>query len=321
MDPLRILRGIRFATRFAFRLHSDFTSTVVGSSKISRLFIEKISRERVGDEVGKILSDKRHALQGLEMVRDLGMMDLIFRVPGFDVGTVCGTACGTVCGAVKDVSTVKGTVCGTVKDKEEEKKDYISLLEGVLDDPKSKRLDDEERKIILLGSSMLSFHSLMVDVGKGKKDYYPRMICRDGLKLTNSLTNDLVKVLKGCGEWIDIMESNNDDDENRHLRLGRLIRRVGKNWTLSLYLASIYSKNSITGNQFDLEKRIRKAGLEDCYSWNHIINGDEIISIIGPNKGPRCGEMLSLIMDLQISSSNHLRKEDALAFVANSNNK
>lgn len=301
-DPLRILRGIRFATRFAFRLHSDFTTTIVGCPIIGRLFMEKISRERVGDEIGKILSDKRHALQGLEMVRDLGIADLIFRVPGFGLGG-------------SDVSDK------LLRESIPKSKDYISSLEAIIDDPKSKRLDEEERKIILLASSMLDHHSLTVDVGKGKKDYYPRMICRDGLKLTNSLTNDVVKVLKGCSGWIDIISDGHSDirtSKALSLKIGRLIRMIGKNWTLSLYLACIISKESINkAVHFDLEKKVRKLGLQDCHQWNHVINGDRINSIIGLKEGRRCGELLSLIMDLQITSSNNLSTEEAIAFVEN----
>lgn len=306
-DPLRILRGIRFATRFAFRLHSDFTTTILSCPMIGRLFMEKISRERVGDEIGKILSDKRHALQGLEMVRDLGIADLIFRVPGFGLGCFDGSD--------NSDKEFQGSIPKC--------KDYISSLEAILDDPKSKRLDEEERMIILLGSSMLDYHSLTVEVvGKGKKeDYYPRMICRDGLKLTNSLTNDVVKVLKGCSGWIDILSDALSDiniSKELCLKIGRLIRMIGKNWTLSLYLACIISKENICKTvHFDLEKKIRKLGLQDCYQWNHVVNGDCINSIIGPNEGRRCGELLSLIMDLQITSSNNLSTEEAIAFVKN----
>lgn len=305
-DPLRILRGIRFATRFAFRLHSDFQRTVTDSSLISKLFMEKISRERVGDEISKILEDNRHSLQGMEMIRDLGIMGLIFRVP-------CSTS--ESCPPPSQSSQPPSI-------------DYLSRLVEILDDPKSKRLDLEEKKIILLGNSMLHYHSDVVIDKSGKKEYYPRMICRDGLKFTNALTNDLTKVLKGCQEWIEIIEQyvvvvghnhdhNHGHNNNHKLEIGRIIRKIGKHWTLSLYLASIISKSMNNKFLFDFEKKIKKMGLENCYQWPHILNGDEIISVIGTNKGPKCGELLSMVMDLQIKSSNTIGKDEAMFFVNN----
>ncbi|KAL2864486.1 tRNA adenylyltransferase [Aspergillus lucknowensis] len=62
-DPLRVLRLIRFASRLGYRIDTD-TEVAMQHSDIRAALKLKISRERVGIEVGKMLQgpDPRHAL-------------------------------------------------------------------------------------------------------------------------------------------------------------------------------------------------------------------------------------------------------------------
>ncbi|KAI8052499.1 hypothetical protein BDF22DRAFT_620791 [Syncephalis plumigaleata] len=53
-DPLRVLRCIRFATRFRFRIDADAYDCMSNTS-IKTALQRKISRERIGVEVGKML--------------------------------------------------------------------------------------------------------------------------------------------------------------------------------------------------------------------------------------------------------------------------
>lgn len=54
-DPLRILRSIRFASRFEFSLHSDIIDAA-SKPHIRAALASKISRERIGKEVEGMLS-------------------------------------------------------------------------------------------------------------------------------------------------------------------------------------------------------------------------------------------------------------------------
>ncbi|RKP27738.1 hypothetical protein SYNPS1DRAFT_32373 [Syncephalis pseudoplumigaleata] len=60
-DPLRVLRCIRFATRFQFRIDADVYECMSDSS-IKMALQKKISRERIGVEVGKMLQGKHNTL-------------------------------------------------------------------------------------------------------------------------------------------------------------------------------------------------------------------------------------------------------------------
>ncbi|MGC8652665.1 MAG: CCA tRNA nucleotidyltransferase [Candidatus Kryptoniota bacterium] len=72
-DPLRVLRAVRFAGRFGFSLAPRVREAI--SSVKSRLTV--VSRERITDELLKILSSD-HPSAGLKLLYDLGLIDYVF---------------------------------------------------------------------------------------------------------------------------------------------------------------------------------------------------------------------------------------------------
>ncbi|PWA00614.1 hypothetical protein BB558_003334 [Smittium angustum] len=71
-DPLRVLRVIRFASRFGFGM-VDEIKEALKSDEIKREFKNKISKERVGVEVSKMLSDGNQ-LCAIELIHDNGCL-------------------------------------------------------------------------------------------------------------------------------------------------------------------------------------------------------------------------------------------------------
>jgi tRNA nucleotidyltransferase/poly(A) polymerase len=78
-DPLRMLRIIRFACRYNF-LVSDEAIEEAKNGKIEKAFEEKLSRERVGAEMEKILSSD-DPIGGFSLIHEMGMRDYVFTVP------------------------------------------------------------------------------------------------------------------------------------------------------------------------------------------------------------------------------------------------
>ena len=72
-DPLRILRAIRFTSRYDFQMTPDIKEAIVNNAE--RLNI--ISKERIRDEVGKILSSSNPE-SGVKSIVDLGLVDYVF---------------------------------------------------------------------------------------------------------------------------------------------------------------------------------------------------------------------------------------------------
>jgi tRNA nucleotidyltransferase/poly(A) polymerase len=81
-DPLRILRLIRFAARLGFSIDPEVERTMSEPVILNALHI-KISRERVGVEIEKMLKNE-NALTALKFIDRLGLYSTIFTDPTHD---------------------------------------------------------------------------------------------------------------------------------------------------------------------------------------------------------------------------------------------
>lgn len=75
-DPLRVLRLVRFASRFNFVIHPE-TLEAMRDDRIRSTLVHKISRERVGVEIDKILTSD-NVQYGLRLINYAGLTESIF---------------------------------------------------------------------------------------------------------------------------------------------------------------------------------------------------------------------------------------------------
>lgn len=78
-DPLRVLRLIRFASRLSFTIDPE-AERAMQNPDIKTALKQKISRERVGVEVEKMLYGER-PFEALDLIERLGLGDAIFELP------------------------------------------------------------------------------------------------------------------------------------------------------------------------------------------------------------------------------------------------
>lgn len=76
-DPLRVLRAIRFACEFGFTLDSALARAVLEERAIVRAMSKKLSRERIGIEVRKMLAGNDPA-RAFELLKAFKLLDLVF---------------------------------------------------------------------------------------------------------------------------------------------------------------------------------------------------------------------------------------------------
>lgn len=81
-DPLRILRSVRFASKFGFSLHADQIDCLQSSqgTQVKDALASSIRRERFGIEVDKIMRGPRPVL-ALENLHRLGLWSILFLPP------------------------------------------------------------------------------------------------------------------------------------------------------------------------------------------------------------------------------------------------
>jgi len=71
-DPLRMIRAIRFATKYNFKLADN----IVPAIKTNANELKWVSKERIRDELNNILLTKRPS-QGLELMKDTGLLKVV----------------------------------------------------------------------------------------------------------------------------------------------------------------------------------------------------------------------------------------------------
>lgn len=72
-DPLRMMRAIRFSSQLGFSIHSDAFNAI--KNNLDRIKI--ISKERISDELNKILLSPKPSV-GLKLLYDTGLLKIIF---------------------------------------------------------------------------------------------------------------------------------------------------------------------------------------------------------------------------------------------------
>ncbi|KAK4179218.1 mitochondrial CCA tRNA nucleotidyltransferase [Triangularia setosa] len=78
-DPLRVLRLVRFASRLGFRIDKAVEEVMADENVLRNLKV-KISRERIGVELEKMLKGK-HPVESLRLINRLGLYHAVFTVP------------------------------------------------------------------------------------------------------------------------------------------------------------------------------------------------------------------------------------------------
>jgi len=72
-DPLRMMRGIRFATQLQFRIDEETLRAIEDNKQRIKI----ISKERIADELNKILLSKKPSI-GFDLLFKTGLLDIIF---------------------------------------------------------------------------------------------------------------------------------------------------------------------------------------------------------------------------------------------------
>ncbi|CAM9419886.1 unnamed protein product [Phaeothamnion confervicola] len=78
-DPLRVLRSVRFASRFCFRMSDDLLRACM-TPEVHEALGKKVSRERIGAEVD-LMVRSQEPLLAFELICELGLASVIFPMP------------------------------------------------------------------------------------------------------------------------------------------------------------------------------------------------------------------------------------------------
>ena len=293
-DPLRMLRAIRFATRLGFTIHPDtFRSIKRNASRM-----EIITRERINDELMKIM-----------------------RTPKPSVGFVLLDMAGLLPYVLPELESLKGVETREGKGHKDNFAHTLQVLDNV-----AAASDDE----------WLRWAALLHDIAKpackrwdpklgwtfhGHNILGEKMVGRIFRKMKMPLNEKMKFVAKMVG--MHIRPQNVAEDGVTDSGVRRLITDAGDDIEalMTLYEADITSKNpEKVRRQLEgfkaLRKRMEEVQAADDYrNWKNPVNGKEIMERFGLPPGPRIAEIKDAVKEAILDGRIANDHEAAWAYI------
>ncbi|WBW75366.1 ATP 3'tRNA nucleotidyltransferase Cca2 [Schizosaccharomyces osmophilus] len=271
-DPLRILRGLRFASRFNFALDPSLHDAIQNLG-VQKAFNIKVSKERVGEEVEKMLRGPNPDLS-LHLIYSSNASSFMFGPVPEGKNEVPQKATESVVYLFKQFQ------------------ELFSRIPS---------LSDDDRFSIWLFAALLPWAQQSI-IQKKKLTYIPAALARDNLKLNNHVVTQLNT---NC-LYADVFDTlANDLAKASRSELGNVIRQVGKNWTIVFLSSLLYSyckqEDAQLANVFEkfskLYNLIYDQNLQKSYEVKPLLDGKQIIEKMEIKPGPE----LKTIMEQMIS--------------------
>jgi poly(A) polymerase len=289
-DPLRILRGIRFATKFKFEIEEK---TLDGMKK-NRERIKIVSWERIADEIMKILEASKPSY-GFYLMDIVGILEII--LPEIS--------------ALKEKTTdhpckeLFGHTLKTLDNISKHTKNVYIRLSALLHDigkPYTLRIEDEK----------VSFHRHEF---VGEKMSYD--VCRR-LKIGEEKARFIGKLIRYHLRPHLLAKENPSDNALR-----RFIREIGRDMQPLFILAKadLTSRNPLKVKKAlerleNLEKRIKEINKRDRIStFKLAIDGFIIMDILGIPQGKQVGNVKKYLENLVIGGKIRNKKRELVRFL------
>lgn len=218
-DPLRLLRVIRFATRFQYKIVPELM-VAMQDPIVHDSLKEKVSRERIGIEIDKILND-RYGLQGMFLINQVGVFKTIFDVQDLiklDSSNIFSFSFDSINSLLEAFSKI--VYFNTDWNRSEL---GLGLLACCMI-PCSGQKYTLKKNINQINS-------------QNREDFVVHAIVRDSLKLSNKYINAVGSILN----HLDRIDRLLNDPRRDHdpIVIGRLLKDIGSEWKLAFALATV----------------------------------------------------------------------------------
>ena len=233
-DPLRVLRLIRFASRLNYTIDPD-TQNAMSNDEIGEVLKVKISRERVGIELEKMLKGP-DPLMALQLIDKLGLYGTIFTDPTRDLPSNPD---------LDYFSPAYLFVNSLVREKTPEIPDILAkTLTG----------SAEEQYLAWVCATVMPWvdASTVPHQKPTQKPYYAAyLVAREGFKAPNKVCDVITAALRDGEEIRTIVDRCNDqirrpnsskvgDEAAARDTLGMAVRRWGSTWRTQVLFSLLY---------------------------------------------------------------------------------
>ena len=322
-DPLRVLRCIRFASRLGYQIAPE-AEVAMSDASIKAALRLKISRERVGVEITKMLKDP-NAHRAIVLIDRLNLYNTIFTNP-------TDSACKLV--ATEHWHQAYDTLLAILRATTETSPEHADLRILV-----STLLRDGHE--IYHAWMLVCFvpwareTPMVSQKSSAKKKQSPAFLAaREGVKGDNKLCKLVDAAASHLQEVIDVKNSikktsdlaqKQDDVPVARESHGQALRAWGSDWrsvitfallTEALELQDPVDIKSLLGDYADWMNTLHSLDLLDVDKLAPLVKGDQLCEALGGIKsGPWLKEALEMAMDWQLRNPEETDPSGAIAEV------
>lgn len=301
-DPLRVLRLIRFSSRLGFTI-VDEAKEAMQHPEIKKALRTKISRERVGIEIEKMLQG-RYPYAALSQIYSLTLFDAVFTPP---IDNIPALPTANMSSAIAIVQHIIST---------SDSNRYANLR--TLADGKA------EQYVAWLLASLSPWKGHIFPGADTRKNIpAAATAAREGLKMMTKIYNTIISSYRNFSRIQDTVQRDTTEQMTRS-KAGMFVRKLGADWKSQYLCALVLEATPLWGEgestptpeaEKVLDKysallaRINDQGLEEAHAFKPILNGKELmITLEQQISGPWIMVALDLLMEWQLGNPNEGRE-------------
>ncbi|GAV52503.1 hypothetical protein ZYGR_0AG04940 [Zygosaccharomyces rouxii] len=318
-DPLRVLRLIRFASKYNFKI-DDEALNEMNNSDINKAFGSKVSKERIGVEVDKILRGP-NPLLGISLIQQAHIDNVVF-VWNNDLGLVEFNK--EHCDDWNSIDEIyqSGQLNLHIKQLVTSLPGFVNkwpALQSHWENPTS-----NFKKCLLLSTLLLPFSQLRI-IWNAKKKTNNTMsvtegILKDDLKIGKNESAQVAKIVDSNKQYAEMVSEfyirRNQPGFGRSF-VGNFLRMYKGDWEIAHFTSFFlqHLQNEQVDAQYEFfHKYIFEQNLQNCHELRPLINGKEMASSLGLKGGPWLGEINDRAIFWQLDNPNGT-KEQLLEFI------
>jgi tRNA nucleotidyltransferase (CCA-adding enzyme) len=323
-DPLRVLRAVRFAIRYHLTPHADLVHAACGETIHEALRL-KVSRERVGKELEGMLSGlDAQPIQALSLLMEWHLAPVVLALPVPGVLQCRALDLTTSMGALVPFSSHDESMAWDQARRilpliPTVWRAHASHVNGgaAAAATTNRTPSHANERLLILAAVVLPLRHVVVTDLFNKNSSVTTYIVKESLKFKNadiaaiaaltSLVDEAANLLRGvhASSPTDMSHDSDHSLSARPSRLeaGLLVRQAKELWVTLLLLATILlshqphdEDDDSTATAVDWIQvgahtyhRIVALGLDQCWQWRPLLDGQALMSTLSLPRGPTVG--------------------------------